>query len=48
CCHSPPPQDAAVRPVIAAIRASRSILVGCNVGVRTLLPLAARAPMSGS
>jgi hypothetical protein len=28
CCLSHPPQDAAVRPVIAAIRAWRSIFVG--------------------
>lgn len=27
CCRSRPPQDAAVRPVIAAIRAERSILL---------------------
>jgi hypothetical protein len=40
CCRSRPPQDAAVRPVIADIRASCSIFAGGNVGMRTNPPFA--------
>jgi hypothetical protein len=41
--HWPPPQNAAVRPVIAAIRAERSIAVNRVTAPRTFPPFAATA-----